>query len=228
MGTPRIRRVMIHFELDPYAPDGDEARRAAEQELQNPGYADATPTWFDYLAEDVAEFINGLFSPDAGQQLGSTALIIVSVVIVAALITVLILWGRPRAPRRVKRRGAELLGERDDRSAAQLRADAERSAQDGDWDAATVLRFRALARGLLERDIINPSPGATAQAIAREAAIEFSAHHGALTDAAGSFDRVRYLRHPATEANYRDLVATDERVARAHPASTPAPQAVPA
>jgi len=219
---------MIRFEVDPYAPDGDEARRAAEQELQNPRYADAKPTWFDYLAEDVAEFINGLFSPDAGQQLGSTALIIVSIVIVAALITVLILWGRPRASRRVKRRGAELLGERDDRSAAQLRADAERSARDGDWDAATVLRFRALARGLLERDIINPSPGATAQAIAREAATAFGEHHDDLADAAGSFDQVRYLRHPATEASYRDLVATDELVSRSHPASAPATQAVPA
>src|SRR5690606_8387790 len=126
--TARIRRGMIPFDLDPYAPDGDEARRAAEQELQNPRYADAKPTWFDYLAEDVAEFINSLFSPEAGQQVGSTALIIVSIVIVAALVTALILWGRPRASRRVKRRGAELLGERDDRSVAQLRADAERSA----------------------------------------------------------------------------------------------------
>lgn len=228
MGAARIRRGMIHFDLDPYAPDGDEARRAAEQELQNPRYADAKPTWFDYLAQDVAEFINGLFSPDAGQQVGGAALIIVSVVIVAALITVLILWGRPRASRRVTRRGAELLGERDDRSAAQLRADAERSARDGDLDAATVLRFRALARGLLERDIIDPPPGATAQAIAREAAAEFGAHRDELTHAAGAFDQVRYLRHPASEASYRNLVAIDDLVMNAHPTSAPAAEAVPA
>lgn len=212
--TARIRRGMIPFDLDPYAPDGDEARRAAEQELQNPRYADAKPTWFDYLAEDVAEFINSLFSPEAGQQVGSTALIIVSIVIVTALVTVLILWGRPRASRRVKRRGAELLGERDDRSAAQLRADAERSARAGDWDAATILRFRALARGLLERDIIDPSPGATAQAIAREAAAAFSGHQDELADAASSFDQVRYLRHPASETSYRRLVTTDEALSK--------------
>ena len=214
MGTTRIRRGMILLDIDPYAPDGDEARRAAEQELQNPRYADAKPTWFDYLAEDVAEFLAGLFSPEAGQQAGSTALIIVIVVVVAALITVLILWGRPRASRRVKRRGTDLLGERDDRSAAQLRADAERSARDGDWDAATILRFRAIARGLLERDIIDPSPGATAQAIAREAASAIGAHHEDLADAASSFDKVRYLRHPASEETYRKLVATDEALSR--------------
>ncbi|WP_417508334.1 DUF4129 domain-containing protein [Microbacterium sp.] len=209
---------MIRFDLDPYAPDGDEARRWAEQELQNPRYADAKPTWFDYLAEDVAEFISDLFSPEAGEQVGSTALVIVIIVVVAALITVLILWGRPRTSRRVKRRGGELLGERDDRSAAQLRADADRSAREGDWDAAIIRRFRALARGLLERDIVDPTPGATAQAIARAAAAALGAHGDELASAARLFDEVRYLRHPASEQTYRELVATDELISRARQA----------
>lgn len=212
---------MILAVPDPYAPDGDEARRWAEQELQNPRYADAKPTWFDYLAEDIADFIAGLFSADTGQQVGNMALVIVIVVIVAALITVLILWGRPRRSRRVKRSGSDLLGERDDRSAAQLRADAERSARGGDWDAATVLRFRAIARALLERDIIDPAPGATAQAIAREAAAAFGAHGVELAAAAGAFDDVRYLRHPASEASYRALAATDDLLASSSPAAAP-------
>lgn len=209
---------MIHLVIDPSAPDGDEARRWAEQELQDPRYADAKPTWFDYLAEDVADFIAGLFSPDTGQQVGNLALIIVTVVIVAALITVLILWGRPRASRRATRRESDLLGERDHRTAAQLRTDAQRSARDSDWDTATVLRFRALARGLLERDIIDPAPGATAQAIAREAAIAFTAERDELTSAAGAFDDVRYLRHPASEQSYLALAALDDRLSALHPA----------
>lgn len=209
---------MIRLDIDPYAPDGDEAQRWAEQELQDPRYADAKPTWFDYLAEDVAEFIGSLFSQDTGEQVGNVALIIVTVVIVAALITVLILWGRPRVSRRVRQRESDLLGARDRRTAAQLRADAARSARDGDWDTATVLRFRALARSLLERDIIDPAPGATAQAIAREAAAAFSAQHEALTAAAGAFDDVRYLRRPATERSYRALAEIDDRLASLHPA----------
>lgn len=212
---------MIFAVPDPYAPDGDEARRQAEQELQNPRYADAKPTWFDYLAQDIADFINDLFSVGTGRQVGGVALVIVIVVIVAALITVLILWGRPRMSRRVRRSGDDLLGERDDRSAAQLRADAERSARDRDWDSATVLRFRAIARALLERDIISPSPGATAQAIAREAAVAFGAHEAELAAAAGAFDDVRYLRHPASEAGYRALAATDDALSSSHPAAAP-------
>lgn len=216
---------MIRFDVDPFAPDGEEARRWAEQELQNPRYAEAKPTWFDYLAEDVAEFIASLFSNDTGARAGSTALIIVTIVIIAALITVLILWGKPRMSRRVRRKVTELLGERDDRTAAQLRADAERSARNGDWDTATVLRFRALARALLERDIIDPAPGATAQAIAREAARVFTAHRAALTAAAGAFDDVRYLRHPASEESYLALAATDDLLASQHPDTVPADSA---
>ena len=210
---------MIRLDIDPYVPDGDEARHLAEQELQNPRYADAKPTWFDYLAEDVADFIAGLFSPDTGQQVGNVALVIVTVVIVAALITVLILWGRPRGSRRVRRLESDLLGERDRRTAAQLRADAERSAREGDWDAATVLRFRALARSLLERDIIDPAPGATAHAIAREAAVAFGAQRADLTAAASAFDDVRYLRRPASEQSYLALAEIDDRLASLHPGS---------
>lgn len=209
---------MIRFAADPFIPDGEEARRWAEQELQDPRYADAKPTWFDYLAQDVADFIASLFSTDTGAQTGNIALIIVTIVIVAALITVLILWGKPHMSRRVSRKGLDLLGEQDDRTATQLRADAERSARSEDWDAATVLRFRALARGLLERDIIDPAPGATAQAIARDAARAFSPQHAALAAAAQSFDDVRYLRHPASEESYRALAATDSAISEAVPA----------
>ncbi|WP_460800546.1 DUF4129 domain-containing protein [Microbacterium sp. GXF6406] len=201
---------MTPFDLDPAAPDAEEARRLAEQELQNPRYAAAKPTWFDRLAEDVADFIASLFSAETGQSAGGFALVIMIIVLVAALVTVLILWGRPRRSQRMRRGVTDLLGERDDRSAAQLRADAERAAQREDWDAATVLRFRGLARGLIERDVIDPSPGATAQSLARESARAFEGHRDALTAAAGAFDDVRYLRRPASAESYQELARTDE------------------
>lgn len=203
---------MIRLLDDPFVPDGNEARRWAEEELSNPLYADAKPTWFDLMARDVGRFIADLFSSQNGANLGPSALIVVTVIIAAALIAALIIWGRPRASRAVRRAGGDLLGATDDRSAAQLRADAERSARDGDWDAATVLRFRAIARALLERDVIDPAPGATAQAIAREASAVFTEESMAMRTAATAFDDVRYLRHPATEQSYREIAATDERL----------------
>ncbi|MFJ2505670.1 DUF4129 domain-containing protein [Microbacterium sp. NPDC087592] len=197
---------------DLFIPDGDEARRWAEDELANPRYADAKPTWFDLVARDIGRFLADLFSSDNGANIGPSALIIVTVVIVAALIAALVIWGRPRSSRAVRRARGDLLGESDDRTAAQLRSDSERSARAGDWNTATILRYRAIARSLLERDLIDPAPGATAQSIARDAGAVFADEAPALRRAAVAFDEVRYLGRPATEEIYQDLAATDERL----------------
>ncbi|MEV4735646.1 MULTISPECIES: DUF4129 domain-containing protein [unclassified Microbacterium] len=203
--------------IDVFVPDGDDARRWAEEELSNPRYADAKPTWFDLLMRDIGRFLGDLFSADNGATEGPAALIVVCVIVVAALIVALLVWGRPRRSQAVRRPFAGLLGADDDRSAAELRSDAERSARDGDWDAATILRFRALARDLLERDLIDPAPGATAQGIAREVSSVFSQESSAVRAAAVSFDDVRYLRRPATSESYAELAATDERLRAARP-----------
>lgn len=208
---------MIRRFDDLYVPDGDEARRWAEEELSNPRYADAKPTWFDLVARDVGRFLADLFSSENGADVGPSALIIVTVIIAAALIAALIIWGRPRSSRAVRRARADLLGASDDRSAAQLRSDAERAARDGDWDSATILRYRAIARSLLERDLIDPAPGATAQSIAREASAVFTDEAETLRRAAVAFDDVRYLGHPATPGSYRDLADTDDRLRARRP-----------
>lgn len=207
---------------DLFIPDGDEARRWAEDELANPRYADAKPTWFDLVARDIGRFLADLFSSDNGANIGPSALIIVTVVIVAALIAALVMWGRPRSSRAVRRARGDLLGESDDRTAAQLRSDSERSARAGDWNTATILRYRAIARSLLERDLIDPAPGATAQSIARDAGAVFADEAPALRRAAVAFDDVRYLGRPATEEIYQDLAATDERLRTRRLAAVPA------
>ncbi|MBT2485424.1 MULTISPECIES: DUF4129 domain-containing protein [unclassified Microbacterium] len=213
---------MIRVTDDPFVPDGDEARRWAEEELSNPRYAEAKPTWFDLVARDIGRFLADLFSSDNGANIGPSALIIVTVLIAAALITALIFWGRPRRSRAVRSARTDLLGASDDRSAAQLRSDAERRARDGDWDAAVILRYRAIARSLLERDLIDPAPGATAQSIARAASEVFTDEASAMRNAAVAFDDVRYLRHPASEEHYRELAATDDRLRARRPETVPA------
>ncbi|AXL11770.1 DUF4129 domain-containing protein [Microbacterium foliorum] len=207
---------------DVRVPDGDEARRWAEQELADPRYADAKPTWFDLMARDIGRFLADLFSADNGASVGPSALIIVSIIVFGALVAALIIWGRPRRSQSVRVARGGLLGAEDDRSAAQLRTDADRAARAQDWDEATILRFRALARGLLERDLIDPSPGATAQAIAREVSAVFPVESDPVRRAAVSFDDVRYLRHPATAERYAELAATDERLSSLRPDLVPA------
>lgn len=204
---------------DVFVPDGDEARRRAQEELSKPEYQAAKPNWFDQLAADVADWFFGLFDGDGTGTVAPLALTMITIVVVAAVAVALIVWGRPRASRAMRAR-ADLLGENDDRTAAQLRTDAERRAREGDWDGAVVLRFRALARGLLERDLIDPAPGATAQGIAREAAPALPQLTQTLHEAATLFDAVRYLGAPASEADYRTLAAADDLVQNAAPRLT--------
>lgn len=212
--------------IEVFIPDGDEARRWAEDELSQQEYEAAKPTWFDQLASDIWEWILGLFRPEGAGTAAPIAAVVIVIVLIAALVVALLVWGRPRASR-TTRRNADLLGERDDRTAAQLRAEAERRARERDWDGAVVLRFRALARALIERDLIDPAPGATAQGIAREAIPSLPGFADRLHSAATAFDAVRYLRTPADEADYRALAATDDDIRSATPVHAAA-EAVPA
>lgn len=212
--------------IEVFIPDGDEARRWAEDELSQQEYEAAKPTWFDQLASDIWEWILGLFRPEGAGTAAPIAAVVIVIVLIAALVVALLVWGRPRASRTTRRNG-DLLGERDDRTAAQLRAEAERRARERDWDGAVVLRFRALARALIERDLIDPAPGATAQGIAREAIPSLPGFADRLHSAATAFDAVRYLRTPADEADYRALAATDDDIRSATPVHAAA-EAVPA
>lgn len=209
----------------PLIPDGDGARELAEKELAKPEYQAAKPTLIDQWARAVIDWLADLFTPQHAVDLGPWAAIVIGAVLVAALIAVLLIWGRPRRSRS-RATGSVLLGSADDRTAAQLRADAERASREEDWAEAIVLRYRAVARSLIERDLIAPAPGATAQTIAREAVVPFPGEGEALHAAAVAFDDVRYLGHSGTSAQYRALAETDDRLRALRPQVLP--EAVPA
>lgn len=208
-----MTRIVV---ADVFVPDRDDAQQRAKEELSKAAYEQARPTWFDEFARDVVNGIAALFSGDGATNLAPLTLTIVVVVVLAAVVVALVVWGRPRASHS-RRRGSDLLGERDDRTAAQLRAEADEAARSGSFDRAVVLRFRALARGLIERDLLDPAPGATAQAISREGALVFPALADRLHDAAELFDRVRYLDVNALADDYRVLTDVDAAVAAASP-----------
>ena len=215
-----LSSVLVVLASTPLIPDGDGARELAEKELAKPEYQAAKPTLIDQWARAVVDFLIQLFTPQRAVDLGPWAAIVIGAVLVAALIAVLLIWGRPRRSRS-RASGAVLLGAADDRSAAELRADAERAARAEDWAEAIVLRYRAVARSLIERDLISPAPGATAQTIAREAVVPFPGEGEALHDAAVAFDDVRYLGHAGSAGLYRALAQTDDRLRALRPALLP-------
>ena len=99
-------------------------------------------------------------------------------------------------------------------------------AQRGQWDAATVLRTRAIARGLVERTITEIEPGATVHRFARAATVAFPGEASALDALADDFDDVRYLRRLGTADAYERARLLDERLQRATPVLDDAPREV--
>ncbi len=203
----------------PLTPDGDEARRWAESELSKPEYAEAQPTLVDRIARAIGDFLRDLFSAELPDGAGQVFAIVAALVIAVLLVAAILVWGLPRVRPRSRAATAELFGETEARTAAQLRRDAASRAAREDWDAAIVLRFRALARGLAERGIVEPPPGATVHAFARAAGRPFPDSAAELESAAAAFDDVRYLRRPGTADLYRRVAAVDDAVTAARPRS---------
>ncbi|GAA1946271.1 DUF4129 domain-containing protein [Microbacterium deminutum] len=196
----------------PLTPDGSEGRRLAEHELGDPVYQAAQPTVIDRIARAVAQFFERLFDVQLNGGWGSAFAVIASVVVVVVIVVAFIVWGVPRAVRRAPAESASLFGEEEARSAAELRSAAASHALNGEWDAAIVLRFRALARGVFERGVVATPPGATVHAFARSAALVFPSSATELEAAATAFDDVRYLRRPGTAELYWCVADVDDRV----------------
>ncbi|MFD4959938.1 DUF4129 domain-containing protein [Microbacterium sp. NPDC058389] len=216
--NPVLRAVVAAADdVPPLTPDGDEARRWAEDELSKPAYDIAEPTPFDRIARAVGDFIASLFDPQVSGGWGSVLAIVATVAVVVVIVTAFVVWGVPRVSRRAAARPPMLFGEAEHRSAAALRAAAAERAQASDWEAAIVLRFRALARGCFERGVVDPPPGATVHGFARAAARVFPALGARLEEAAAAFDDVRYLRRPGTAELYRLVTGVDDDLAVAHP-----------
>jgi hypothetical protein len=205
--------------VPPLEPDGDEARRWAETELSDPMYDIAEPTPLDRLAQAIGDLIGRLFSTELTGEWGSLVAIVAAGIVIAVIAIAFAVWGVPRSRHRAKTASVTLFGESEGRSAAELRAAAASAARRANWDDAVVLHFRALARGCLERGVVETPPGATVHAFARAAARAFPALAGRLEDAATAFDDVRYLRRPGTPELYRLVADTDAAVVAARPAT---------
>ncbi len=208
----------------PLVPDGDEARRWAERELTDPVYEAAEPNFFDRMARAVFEFFENLFNAEVDGQWGLLLALIALGILIVIVVAAIVVWGLPRSTRRIRAATGSLFGDDDERSAAELRRAAAAHAARDEWDSAIIVRFRALARGLAERGIVETPPGATVHAFARAAASAFPAHADALETAAAAFDDVRYLRRPGTPDLYARVASVDDAVAAAR-ASAPSERA---
>nr|WP_155841978.1 DUF4129 domain-containing protein [Agromyces luteolus] len=201
----------------PLDPDAPEARRWVVEELADPEYRAAEPTLFDLAAQAVRDWIASLFSGATGLPVPTLALI--AVLVVAGLIGLgLLVFGLPRLRRRSPG-SVPLFDDGDLRDAATLRRAAERAAASGDWALAIEERFRALVRGLVERELVRVHPGTTAHGMARAASQPFPGHGAALERAADAFDGVRYLGRAGDARTHAEVAALDAELETARAAA---------
>jgi hypothetical protein len=197
--------------VDPDAPSG---RRWLREELAKAPYEAARPTWFDRVSQSFLDWIQSLTLPSGS---GANWLpVLATLVVIAAIVASWLIFGAPRLAGR-RRVSGELFGSIDQRSSAEMRTAASVAASAGQWGLACEEIFRALARGLAERTVLTNNPGTTAHDFAARAGLAFPPSGEALSKAADTFDRVRYLEQVGTEQEYRALVTLDAEIGSASP-----------
>jgi hypothetical protein len=198
--------LIPHLEI-PLDPDAPEARRWVVEELSKPEYASAQPTPFDLAMQAIRDWIASLFEGATGVP--GPLLAVLAVIVVAVLLVVaLLVYGLPRLRRR-RRAVAPLFDDHDLRDLRTLRRAAEAAAGSEDWALAIEERFRAIVRGVVDRDLVQVHPGTTAHGFADAAGRPLPAHAEALRAAAADFDAVRYLGRAGSRERYEAIVRLD-------------------
>ncbi|WP_245573912.1 DUF4129 domain-containing protein [Amycolatopsis nigrescens] len=192
----------------------DDARAAAERELARAEYQAAEPSLLDRLlrwaGDRIAELLRAVSDVAPGGLLG------LLVILVLIVLIVVVIRLRVGSPGRRGRSAGQVFTGRSSSAAEHRLASAEAFAR-GELDVAVRERFRALVRGLEERDVLDERSGRTADEAATEAGARLPECRDELAAAAARFDEVYYGGHPAAEADYHRLVALDERSQAARP-----------
>lgn len=207
--------VLSPYREIPLDPDAPEAQRWLEDELAKSEYQSAQPNAFDLAMQAIRDWFVSLFEGATG--IPGPLLTLVLVVAVALVVIVgLLVFGLPRLRRR-QHAAAPLFDDADRRDLQTLRRAAAAAAAAGDWPLAIEERFRALVRGIVERDLIRIHPGTTARGVADAAAEPFPGHAAALRAAAADFDAVRYLGRAGTREGYEALTDLESTIASTAP-----------
>lgn len=183
---------------------GDAARRAAEAELRHAEYHRDDPGLIDRVLNWLGDRLADLFS---GSVSGNVTLLLL--ILLAAVVIFLVVRAGP--PGRGPRTGAGGLDPLAPVPAVDHRRAAAEHEAAGRFAEALREWLRATVRTIEERGILDPRPGRTGVATAREAGPLLPSVAVELAAAMGLFDEVWFGGRPATAAD----AATAHRVADA-------------
>lgn len=195
-----------------WTPQRDDARRLILDELADPEYAERQPNPLsEWLRTTWEGFLNWLTGLDgAGGGVPGWVILLAAAVVV----TVLLIWLRPRFGARVKQEPAEQMLDVT-LSAEQYRAAAAESARRGECNEALLGYFRAIVRHGQERVLLASRASLTATEASTSLTPVFPQHADQLARAARWFNDVAYGSRQARAEQVNSVAELDTQLTSA-------------
>lgn len=179
------------IQVDPPGPiSGDAARAAAEAELRRAEYHRDDPTVIDRVLSWIGHRLDSVVS---GSPSGSATLILL-VLLVGVIVFAVVRAGRPRRLARLRAAGGDPLTPD---AGVDHRALAQAYERDGRLAEAMREWLRAAVAAIEARGVIDPRPGRTGAALAREAGHALPQIAGELQRTGAAFDEIWFGRRSA-------------------------------
>jgi hypothetical protein len=193
------------------SPTPPQARDWLQQELQGSDYHSP---WLDSVVRWISDLLDKIFA-GAGRVAGLTPAI---TALIAVVVIALLVWILPKV-RREPMVAAEDGAVLDDGTitAARYRELAAQARIDGRYDDALLNGFRAIAKDMSDRSVLNDAPGRTAHEVSLALASPFPDHAGRLVRAADLFDSVRYGHRRSSAEQAGQILDLDAELVRTRP-----------
>jgi len=196
-------------------PGNAEAADWLRAELAKAAYRDTRDPLqraLDAIADWLFRLLSGVDGPTRALP---TFVAGIAAVVVVALVAYLLRFVRRTPSRRGESPDSPLGGQR--LTAAELRARAQRAFDDARYAACLLDAMRAIARGCVERTLLEDSPSLTAHEIAERLAEAFPAQANELRWAATRFDAVAYGGADASRDEAQRLLRVEAAVRETRP-----------
>jgi len=192
-------------------PDPESARELLRDELARPEYQEP-------LLERVARWFNELVDSARGATASSGGLTQLAALVLLALLVVglAVALSRLRANPTQARPGTAVFADVPE-TAQEHRRRANAALSQDRWGEAVIESVRALASGLVERDLMPQQSGVTVHEISWRAAELFPSHGRRLETMTTVFDETRYGERAADEARAREIVALEAELGSRSP-----------
>jgi hypothetical protein len=197
-------------------PTPDQARQWLRDELVGPSYQDS---WLDSVIRWFLDHLRGL--SDGLSSATSTGISPVITVLVALVVVALLVWVLPKVRREssLRRSSGAVLDDLAITPAA-YRKLASAALAAGRFDDAVLNGFRAIAKDMSERTLLDDAPGRTAHEVSVALGSPFPDHADRLAQAANTFDAVRYGSRHATADQASLIQQLDAELIRTRPTLT--------